>query len=233
MPFHFLLSLEKLFSQSPIFGLGVSFIAGIIASLSPCIYPLIPVTLGIIGTTQVSSKIKSFYASFIFVLGISFIYTILGIVASIFGIFLDVFFINPFTYIILSGVFLFLGLSLFDVIRLNFPIFSFNFPSKRKSILSIFVLGMISGLGIIPCNFPVLGAILTLISLKKDILYAGISLFLFSLGQGFLLIILGTFTFLIRKLPKKGYWLIIIKRSLGIILLGVSLFFFLRFISLK
>ena len=91
---------------------------------------------------------------------------------------------------------------------------------------------MISALTVAPCIFPVLGAILTLISLKGNALYGGTALFLFSLGYGLILIILGTFSSLIRKLPKQGLWLIIIKKSLGVILILVGGYFILKFIGI-
>lgn len=228
-----LINLEKIFKTSPFLGLGVSFLAGLAVSLSPCIYPLIPITLGIVGVKSATTKLKGFFISLVFVLGIAFIYTSLGIISSLVGILLGTFFINPLAYLILTIIFFLLGLSLLGGIRINIPFFSFNYEgSVNKEFFSIFTLGIISGLAIIPCNFPVLGAILSLISLKRNILYGGVALFLFSFGYGAILIILGTFTSLIRKLPKQGLWLIITKKILGLILIAVGIYFLLKFITI-
>lgn len=220
-----LADLEKIFLSSPLLGLGVSFAAGIISSFSPCIYPLIPITLSIVGASAATSRVKGFYISSVFVLGLCVTYTVLGITASVLGIFLGTLFVNPFIYLMLGIFFVFLGFCVFDIIKLNLPFFSQDYKPVT-TVFSIFVLGVISGLAIVPCNFPVLGAILSFMAVKHDILYGGFSLFLFSLGYGSILIILGTFSSLITKLPKQGLWLIIIKKVLGIILLVIGIYFF-------
>lgn len=224
-----LINLEEIFLSSGINALWVSFLAGILASLSPCTYPLIPITLGIVGAADVSSKLKGFFISSIFVLGICFTYTVLGIISSLLGIFLNNIFANFVTFLILSIILFILGFSLIGILPLNLPVITPK-HTKTQDGLSLFFFGMVSGLAMTPCNFPVLGAILSLIALKENVIFAAVSLFLFSLGYGLILIILGTFTALIRKLPKQGYWLIIIRRLLGIILILVGGYFFLKFL---
>jgi thiol:disulfide interchange protein DsbD len=273
MLFHFLINLEKIFDSSPILGLGVSILGGIVVSLSPCIMPLIPITLSIVGATTASSRLKGFLISLIFVLGIATTYTILGATTAFFGVFLGKVFDNLITYSILGILFLIFGLYLvgrnFGItvsasavvlvifymifcgnkklillallillgfiisqnIKLNFLSFSYNYSPKATKI-SIFILGLISGLAIVPCNFPVLGAILSIIYFKKDVLYGASALFLFSLGYGVILIALGTFTSLLNKLPKQGFGLIIIRKSLGLILIFMGAYFVSRFIRL-
>lgn len=217
-------SLEKFFTISPITGLIASFIAGILTSLSPCIYPLIPITLAIVGTTKADSTAKSFITSLIYVLGICATYTLMGIIAATLGIIFGLLFINPITFLILSIILILMGLCNLGIIKINL---SFLTPDIKtgKGKFSLFILGMVSGLAIVPCNFPVLGTILTIISIKHDIIYGSITLFLFSLGYGTILLALGTFTTLLKKIPKQGKWLIIIKNFLGLILLIAGLIF--------
>ncbi len=227
----FLANLEKILTFHPLLGLGASFLAGILVSFSPCIYPLIPITLGVVGAASSSTRRQGFLLSASFVLGIAIVYTALGTISALLGVLFWKFFINPITYMLLAFVFLFLGASCFELIRVKIP---FSVHYKRwigKGFVSVLILGMISGLAIIPCNYPVLGAILSLISLRGSVFYGAIALFLFSLGYGFLLIILGTFSSLIRKLPKEGIWIIIVERSLGVIFAGVGIYFLLKFIS--
>jgi len=232
MLYHFLHNLEEIFNSSPTLGLGVSFLAGILVSFSPCIFPLIPITLGVVGATSVSSRAKGFFVSAVFVLGIATIYTVLGVIAALFQVIFEKFFINPITYIFLGLFFIMMGLSLLGLIKINFFSFTHNYKHK-PTYPSIFVLGLISGLSIIPCNFPVLGSILTLISLKKDIVYGAVALLIFSLGYGTVLIILGTFTSLIAKLPKRSKMVIIINKSLGVVMLLMGIYFFLKFVSMN
>jgi len=228
-----LIGLEKVFNSSPFLGLGASFLAGILVSFSPCIYPLIPITLGIAGIENATTKLRGFTISLTFVLGVAFIYTCLRIATSILGMLLCNFFINPVTYLALVLIFSFLGVVLLFEIKINIPFFTFNYEcSRKKELFSIFILGAVSGLALIPCNFPVLGAILSIIALKKNILYGGIALFIFSLGYGTILIILGTFTSLIRRLPKQGLWLIIVRKVIGLIFLAMAGYFLFKFINL-
>ncbi len=211
----------------------VSFLAGFLASFSPCIYPLIPITLGIVGSASEASRSKGFLLSSVFVLGICTIYSILGVISAFFGLLLGTFFINPITTFILAIIFIVLGLSFMGVINLKIPFLSFaHQPDPKKGLLSLFALGIVSGFAMIPCNFPVLFSILNLISSKKNVIYAAVALFIFSLGYGLILIILGTFSSLIRKLPKQGKWLIIIKCFLGLIIIGVGIWYLKQFFAL-
>jgi len=199
-----LISLGNFFTPSTFFGLGASFLAGILASVSPCILPLIPITLGIVGAVSAVTKLRGFLISLSFVLGLSIVYTILGIVSSFFGMLLGTLFINPITYIVLAIIFFLLSAGSLGLIRINLPLSSGCTYKAKGNLISIFILGMVSAFALIPCNFPVLGAILSLISAKQSVIYGALALFLFSLGQGMPLIVLGTFTGLVQKLPKQG-----------------------------
>lgn len=208
-------------------GMCAAFLAGIIASFSPCIYPLIPVTLGIIGAYSVSSKGKGFLLSLIFVLGIVSLYTALGIISAILGIFLGKITVNPVSYALVGALLGLFGLSQFDLIKIPFLVPKVTYKSKG-SYLSLFFSGVVSGLVAATCILPVLGTILSIIALKKNIFYGAFSLFFFALGYGVILVVLGTFTSLISKLPKSGVWLIIIKRCVGGVLILTSVYFFIK-----
>ncbi|UCG35550.1 MAG: sulfite exporter TauE/SafE family protein [Candidatus Omnitrophota bacterium] len=225
-----LIQLEKVFTTSPALGLGVSFLAGLLVSFSPCIYPLIPITLGVVGAASASSRLRVRFASLTFVLGICVSYTILGVVASMMGLFLGDFFINPVAQLVLAFLFIFLGLSYLEVLKFHFSFSSPDYSIKREE-LSIFLVGMVSAFAMLPCNFPVLGAILSLISLKKNVFYGAVALFLFSLGYCALLLVFGMSTTLIRKIPKQGRWMIVIKRALGLILIVIGVYFGLKFFA--
>ena len=222
-----LLKLEDVFNASPGMGLLVSFLAGILAGFSPCVYPLIPITTGVIGAHSVSSKAKGFTLSLIFVLGVAFTYTLLGVLASVLGIFLARFFINPVTYAVLGVVFLIFGFSLFGIIKFNF-FTSLPGYKYKGGLFSLFMLGAVSALAIAPCNFPVLGSILTMIAVKKDVFYGALALFIFAFGYSFLLLIVGTFTSVIVRLPKQGHWLITIKKITGTMLFLMGGYFLWR-----
>ena len=225
-----LIELEKLFSSFTLLGLGASFLAGVLVSFSPCVFPLIPITLGIVGVASATSKLRGFFISLVFVLGVAVVYTTLGIISALFGMLWGALFNNPITYLALTIIFFILSASSFGLIRLNMPL-SIGCTYKAKgNLISVFVLGMISAFALIPCNFPVLGATLSLISTERNVFYGGLALFLFSFGQGTLLIILGASTTLIQKLPKQSLWFIIIQRCLGLTLAIMGIYFAIKFI---
>ena len=160
---NFLLNLESAFRGSGLLGLGVSFLAGLLLSLSPCIYPLIPITVGVVGAASERSHLKGFVISLVFVLGVCVSYTILGIVAALLGTYMGVLVVNPVTYFILAILFFFLGSVMLGIFKVYFSFFS-PLMCTRKGYLALFGLGLISAFGLIPCNFPVLGSVLTLIA---------------------------------------------------------------------
>lgn len=221
-----LINLDRLFNTSSGFGLIISFVAGVLAGFSPCIYPLIPITLGVIGKFCTSTKLHSAFVSLIFVLGVATLYTGLGVIASLAGLFLASFIVNPITYFILFLIFFVLGLSEYGFFSLPLAFFSVNYPQvNSRNLFSLFILGIISGLAMIPCNFPVLFSILDMIAAKRNIVYGGVALFIFSLGYGTLLIFFGIFGSLIRTLPKHPFWSIIAKNLIASVLIAVSIYF--------
>ncbi|MBN2483282.1 MAG: sulfite exporter TauE/SafE family protein [Candidatus Omnitrophica bacterium] len=230
-----MLSLEKVFLSHSILGIGASFLAGVIASFSPCIYPLLPVTAGVIGAYSLGSHRRGFLMSIVFVSGIAFIYTILGVLAATLGFFLGALAVNPLVYLGIGVFFLLLGLSLLDVVSFGF----FRWQCDQSGVcrltspyVALFVAGMIAGFTALPCLFPIVGTILSLIALQRDIVYGGVSLFFFAFGYGMLLVGVGTFAGFISKLPKSGNWLIIVRKCVGIFLLILSGLFFLRAVTL-
>lgn len=226
-----LINLENIFLSSPLAGLGISYLAGVMVSLSPCSYPMIAITLGIIGAASASTRLRGLSLSLAFVMGIALVYTALGIVSSLLGIMISCFFINPFSYLALGCVFL-LGAAFYSgLIKLKFTVIRSGY-SGGKGLAAVFFLGMLSSLAIIPCNFPVLGAILAAISSRQSLFYGAVCLFLFSLGYGTLFIILGTFSSLIRRLPKRGFWLIIVKSLLVSIFILIGVYFLVKFVTL-
>ena len=227
-----LIRLQELFLDSSLSGLIISYLAGLAISFSPCAYPLIPITLGVIGAASTSTRSKGFFLSLAFTLGIALVYTVLGIISSLLGIILSSFFVNPVTYLALGVVFLLAAGFYSGLLKLRFAAFRQKTVSNKQGLAAVFVLGMISALAIIPCNFPVLGAILALISSKQNLIYAALCLFLFSIGYGTLFIVLGTFSSLIRRLPKQGFWLIIVKSILVLIFILIGVYFILKFIIL-
>lgn len=202
----------------------IIFVAGIVTSLSPCILSMLPVMVGYVGGYSNTSRLKGFWMSLSFVVGLGVTFAILGILAAslnqIFGR------IGNYWYLIMAVVAILMGLNLLGIIRISFPGLK-SMPVKGKGLLGSFLMGLFFGLVASPCATPVLAVLLTYFASKGDMVFGGISLFFYGLGQGLPLLIAGTFTGAIKNLNSfKKYSQSITNFSAAIlIVLGVYLIY--------
>jgi len=205
-----------------------AFLGGIAVSFTPCVYPLIPISAGVIGARAGSSRLRGFGYSLLYVSGIAVTYSALGLLAGITGTLFGRVSSAPVAYIVAGAIIVIFGLYMAELVSI--PLFN-NIgkgvmPAKRGGLFSVFVLGLGSGLVISPCLTPVLGAILAYLAVKKEFLYGTVLLFSFSYGMGLTLILAGTFTsFVFGLLPKSGRWLVYVKRSCAFLLAGMGIYF--------
>jgi thiol:disulfide interchange protein DsbD len=203
------------------------FLGGILSSFTPCIYPLIPITVSYIGATSSGSRRRGFMLSFFYVLGIAVIYSSLGAFAALGGRLFGEISANPWTYLVVGIIFFFLGLSMLDIFILPIPAFlrAGGSLSKRKGILGSFLVGMSAGLVVGPCTAPALGAVLVYVGSKQNIFLGMSLLFTFAFGMGLLLMAIGTFAGLASSMPKSGKWLNLIKKIFAIALIIGAAYF--------
>lgn len=203
----------------------LAFLSGIGISLTPCVYPIVPITIAYIGVESAGSKIRGFSLSFVYVTGIAVTYSLLGLIASLTGQFFGKISSYPLVSIFSGVIICLFGLSMLDLFSINLPRIV-KLPVKNKQgYFSAFLLGIISGLIIGPCVTPFLGAILLYLAEKKNILYGMSVLLTFAYGMGFILILCGTFSSLLIGLPKSGKWMLYIKRIFAVILLAAGVYF--------
>ena len=129
-------------------------------SFSPCVYPLVPITLGFIGVKAGSSRLRGFLLSLIYVLGLAITYSILGLIASLTGRLFGQISTHPVSFFIIGNACIIAGLSFFDIINIGFTGLRLQNKIKMKGdFLSAFFLGLVSGLAVGPCIAPALGTI--------------------------------------------------------------------------
>ncbi|MBL7069287.1 MAG: sulfite exporter TauE/SafE family protein [Candidatus Omnitrophica bacterium] len=208
----------------------IALAAGILTSFTPCVYPIIPITIGYIGANSAGNRLKGFVLSLSYVIGIAVTYSILGGAAALTGKIFGQASTSPITYLIIANVCIILGISMLGVFNLRLPSFLTNIrfgaqDKKGHGILPAFAIGLVSGLVMGPCTAPVLAVILTYVAARQNVIYGISILFTFALGLGFLLIVLGTFTGLLVSMPKAGPWLEKIKKGFGWILILVGEYF--------
>jgi len=203
----------------------VAFFGGVLVSFTPCVYPLIPISIGYIGINSSGSKFKGLVLSLVYVTGIAVIYSALGLFASLTGTFFGKISSSPITYLFVGLVIIFSGLSLSDLFMIPLPNIVKLPALKKQSYLSTFVLGLSSGLIASPCLTPVLGSILVYLATRKNLLYGAGLLFSFAYGMGFILVLAGTFSALLVNIPKQGKWTLYVKKALSFVLIGMGLYF--------
>ena len=207
--------------------LVIAFLGGVLASLTPCVYPMIPITAGVIGHANVGgSKRRGFALSLTYVTGMALTYAALGIFAAATGRFFGSINSSPWTFLVVGNVFLLFGLGMLDVMQL--PTFAGKFTNKRLGIAGIFLAGISSALVAGPCTTPVLGSLLAYTASSQSLIMGGLLLFVFSLGMGALLLGVGTFSSFLSSIPRSGAWMVKIKKTMGLLMLVMAQYFFIK-----
>jgi len=205
----------------------VAFIGGILASFTPCVYPVIPITIGYIGGASTGRPLRGLWLSFVFSLGIAIVYSSLGLFAAATGTLFGSISGSPFVNIVISMVFGLMGISMLGAFDIALPSAlqsSLVGGSTRQGFFGPLLLGMASGLIMAPCVGPVIVALLAWVAQSGDLFYGWALLFTFSLGLGMLFLVIGTFAGALQALPRAGSWMETIKKSFGWILLAGAIY---------
>jgi thiol:disulfide interchange protein len=211
----------RLHSFSPAAYLIV-FAAGVLTSFTPCVYPMIPVTVTYIGGAQAGSKKRAAFRTLVYVLGIAIVYSSLGAFAALTKQFFGQIATNPWVTFAVGNIIILFGLSMLDAVVIPVPGFLARGAKGGDSYLGALIMGMASGFVAAPCTAPVLGTILIFVGSSGNIAYGASLLFTFAVGLGFLLLLLGTFAGSLTSLPKAGAWMVTVKKlfGFGMILVG-------------
>ncbi len=226
----FLQGLEGYLSASPFLAYIAVFLSGVLTSFTPCVYPMIPITIAYIGGRSGESRLKGLSLSIFYVLGMAATYSALGAFAAMTGKLFGAASTNPILYLVVANIFIFLGLSMLDVFTLPIPSFLTSRQPGKKSggYFGAFLVGLLAGTVAAPCTAPVLGVVLTFVAAKQNVIYGMTLLFVFSIGLGTLLIIVGTFAGLMSSMPKTGKWSVAIKKFFGWVMIGTGEFFLIQ-----
>jgi cytochrome c-type biogenesis protein len=210
----------------------VLFGAGLATSLTPCIYPMIPITAGILGGVGSTrrSRARTAVLTGVYVLGLALVYSILGLLAALTGTLFGSVSSNPWAYFIMGNLLLVFGLALLDVFTVNAPARLASWAGRfaGDSVGGVFALGATSGLVAAPCGAPAFAAVLTFVSTTRSAGLGFLYLFVFSLGLTALLIGVGLFSGNLAALPWAGRWTLWIKRAGGVLLIFMAEYYFVR-----
>lgn len=222
---HFLGQIETYLQSSILLALAASYLGGVLISLTPCLYPMIPITVGVIGSFNIhGSRLRGFLLTLSYVTGMALTYTLLGLFAAATGRFFGTISTHPATLIITGNILLLFALSMLDVFHL--PHIGKHYPTKMRGFPGAFFIGMTSGMIVGPCTAPVLGTLLAYVGSTGNLVLGGTMLFVFAFGMGTVLLLVGTFAGILAAIPRSGPWMVTTKKiiALGIIILAEYLF---------
>ncbi len=204
------------------------FIGGLALNLTPCVYPLIPITVGFFGGQSEGSTKKLFFMGLFFVLGMALTYSVVGVVTALSGAVFGSLLQNTYVVIFISLIFVVLSLSMFGVYEFNLPSSIVTKAGGAKSgFYGAFFMGLTMGIVAAPCIGPFVLGLVTYVAAKADPYYGFMMFFFLALGLGFPYLILAVFSGKIKKLPRAGEWMEAVKHIFGFILLGMALYFLL------
>jgi thiol:disulfide interchange protein DsbD len=214
----------KTMNESPLVGTLISFAAGLGTCLTPCVYPMIAITVSVFGAKQAKSRAQAMLLSTAFVGGIVALFTPMMMVSALTGKVFGTALSNVYVVCVISAVFAATAASMFGAFEMTLP------ESWMQRLSGVggagyggaFALGLVSGLVAAPCVGPVLTVILTWIGTTRNIPLGAAAGVAYSLGLGLPFWLVGTFAV---GLPKGGKWMVGVKSFFGVVMLIVSLYY--------
>ena len=203
------------------------FVGGILTSFTPCVYPLIPITVSVFGAGESVSRLRSFLLSVTYVMGIALTYSILGVAVASTGAVFGQIMADPRVMVPVCGILIALGLSMLGVFELRVP---YAVQNRLNSIggagfAGAFAMGTVAGIIAAPCTGPALGAVLSYVATTESVFLGFWLLLTYALGMGLLFIVIGTFSSAIAALPRSGGWMYILENIFGVAIITVALYF--------
>ena len=216
----------------PLVAVGLLFGAGVLTSLTPCIYPMIPITVGVISGTagEKPTRRRTVALTLTFVTGLAMFYAVLGLLAGLTGQLFGTISASPWARLAIGNLLLVFGLAMLDVIPVKIPARLTGWASRMEggSIPAVFLLGATSGIVAAPCGAPAFAAVLTWVAGTGSAFLGFIYLFVFSLGMTALLVVVGLSSGALSALPKSGSWMVWVKRIAGLIMILVAEYYFVQ-----
>lgn len=210
--------------KGPIYAALVALMGGLLVSLTPCVYPMIAITVSVFGARKSEGRLHGLALSGAFVLGIMGMFTPLGVVAGMTGSLFGSALQNEWMLLAIAVLFMAMAASMMGAFELALPA---SLTNRLASVGGVgprgaFGLGLVCGLIAAPCTGPVLTGILTWIAKEQSATFGALAMAAFSFGLGFPFLIVGTFAV---QLPKSGEWMMKVKSILAIVLAVVSLYY--------
>ncbi|MFC2157955.1 protein-disulfide reductase DsbD family protein [Acidobacteriota bacterium] len=202
------------------------FLGGLALNLTPCVYPIIPITIGYFGGQAQGRKGGILAHAIMYVLGMAVTYSALGVIASLTGSLFGSAMQNPFVLIGIALVLIALALSMFDLYEFRLPSFLTSMAGgSKKGLLGTLFMGLTVGFVAAPCIGPFVLGLLTYVGERGDVFLGFLMFFVLALGLGLPFLFLALFSGSINKLPKSGAWMVWVRTIFGFILVAMAVYF--------
>lgn len=226
--------LSDALQHRPLVAVPLLFLAGLLTSLNPCIYPMIPITAGTLAGVNVAGRTRrrTLGLTLTYVSGLALFYALLGMIAGMTGSLFGTIGASFWARLVIGNLLLVFALAMLDVIPVRLPArlstWLGGLGSGGGSYPAIFLLGATSGLVAAPCGAPAFAAVLTWVATTRSAILGFVYLFVFSLGMTALLVVVGLFSGTLSALPRAGAWMSWIKKVAGVVLLLMAQYYFVK-----
>ncbi len=202
------------------------FLGGLALNLTPCVYPLIPITIGYFGGQSEGRTSRLFLLGILYVLGMALTYSVIGVITSLSGAVFGTLLQNKFVIIGIALLFITLSLSQSGVYEFKLPdSWVMKAGGARGGVFGAFFMGLTMGIVAAPCIGPFVLGLVTYVAAKADPFYGFLMFFVLAIGLGFPYLLLALFSGKIKNLPRAGFWMEGVKHIFGFLLLGMAFYF--------
>ncbi len=203
------------------------FLIGLALNLTPCVYPMLGVTVSIFGGRGKTPPLQAFGMAVVYVMGIALMYSVLGVAAAFSGGLFGSALQSPLVLVGIGVLLIALSLSMFGLYEIQLPpaLMMKLGGQTATGVAGVFLSGLLVGVFAAPCIGPPIVALLAIVGAKGDPVFGFTSFFTLSLGLGAPYLLLGTFSNLLTSLPKSGEWMIWVKKVFGVVLLSIGVFY--------
>lgn len=202
------------------------FLAGLALCLTPCVYPMIPITVSYFGGQSDGKTSRTVLLAISYLLGMATMYSSLGLVAALTGGLFGAAMQNPFVLAAIALIFVALAMSMFGLYEIRIPAaLSGVAGTAKQGVLGSFLMGLTVGIVAAPCIGPFVFGLLTFVGQKGSPVLGFFLFFVLAVGLGTPFVVLAILSGSITKLPKSGQWMEWIRKLFGFILLVMAVYF--------
>lgn len=218
-------SIEDIFARGGLFGFLAIFGMGILLCLTPCVYPMVPVTIGFFGMQTEKRTSRVAFLAGLYVLGIAVTYSILGFLAARTGAVFGSMLSSPYVPSAIAAVLVVLALSMFGMYELRPPSWLASKSHGQSGALGALMMGLLFGVVAAPCVGPVTVTLLLLVAKVGKPTFGLLSFFTLALGMGTPLFVLAMFSGAVHRIPQAGMWMVSVKKVFGMLLIGAAIYY--------